>query len=53
MVGENRMRHAMEFEYIVHQILSHCGCGERVLQSIEMSIFGKMIYYNDDDCINV
>ena len=31
-VGENRMRHAMKFEYIIHENLSHCGCGEWVLE---------------------
>jgi hypothetical protein len=32
-VRDNRMRHAMEFEYIIHKKLSHYGCGERVLKS--------------------
>jgi hypothetical protein len=39
----------MEFEDITHKKLSHCGCYEWVLESIEMSIFGKEIYYNHDD----
>jgi hypothetical protein len=27
-VRDNRMRHAMKFEYIIHENLSHYGCGE-------------------------
>jgi hypothetical protein len=48
-VRDNRMRHAMEFEYIFQKKLSHNGCGEKVLNSTKMSIFGKMIYYHHDD----
>jgi hypothetical protein len=31
-VRDNRMRHAMKFEDIIHENLSHCGCGEWVLK---------------------
>jgi hypothetical protein len=31
-VRDNRMRHAMKFEYIIHKNLIHYGCGERVLK---------------------
>jgi hypothetical protein len=31
-VRDNRMRHAMEFEDIIHKNLSHCGCCEWVLK---------------------
>jgi hypothetical protein len=48
-VEDNRVRHAMEFEDIIHKNLIHCGCDEWVLKSTEMSIFGKTIYYNHDD----
>jgi hypothetical protein len=43
------MRHAMKLEDIIHENLSHCGCGEWVLKSTEMSIFGKTINYHHDD----
>jgi hypothetical protein len=49
IVKENRVRHAMEFEDIVHKNLSHCRCHEWVLERIEMIIFGKVIYYKHDD----
>jgi hypothetical protein len=32
-IRDNRMRHAMEFEYIIHKNMSHYGCGEWVLKS--------------------
>jgi hypothetical protein len=32
-VRDNRMRHAMKFEYIIHENLNYCGCGEWVLKS--------------------
>jgi hypothetical protein len=32
-VRDNRMRYAMKFEYIIHENLSQCGCGEWVLKS--------------------
>jgi hypothetical protein len=49
LVRDNRMRHAMKFEDIIHENLSHCGCSEWVLKRKEMSIFGKMINYHHDD----
>jgi hypothetical protein len=48
-VRDNRMRHAMKLEDIIHEILSHCGFCEWVLENTEMSIFGKMINYHHDD----
>jgi hypothetical protein len=48
-VRNNRMRHAMKLEDIIHENLSHHGCCERVLESKKMSIFGKTINYNRDD----
>jgi hypothetical protein len=48
-VRDNRMRHAMKFEYIIHKKLSHCGCSEQVLKSTKMSIFGKTADYHHDD----
>jgi hypothetical protein len=32
-IKDNRMRQAMEFEYIIHKNLNRCGCGEWVLKS--------------------
>jgi len=32
LVRDNRMRHAMEFEYIIHKKLNHSGCVEWVLK---------------------
>jgi hypothetical protein len=49
MVRENRVGHSMKFEDIIHENLSHYGCCERVLEGIEMSIFGKVIDYDNDD----
>jgi hypothetical protein len=48
-VIDNRMRHAMKIEDIIHENLSHCGCGEWVLKSTKMSIFGNTINYHHDD----
>jgi hypothetical protein len=31
-VGDNKVRHAMEFENIIHKHLMQCGCGEWVLR---------------------
>jgi hypothetical protein len=42
-VRDNRMSHVLKFEDIIHENLSLCGGGERVLKSTKMSIFGKMI----------
>jgi hypothetical protein len=48
-VKYNRIRHAMKLEDIIHEYLSHCGCGEWVLKRKKMSIFGKMIIDHPDD----
>jgi hypothetical protein len=32
MVRDNRVGHSMEFEDIIHENLSHCGCCEWVLE---------------------
>jgi hypothetical protein len=49
MVINNRMRHAMEFEYIIHKKVSHCGGCEWVLKRREMRIFGKKIHNHHGD----
>jgi hypothetical protein len=49
MVKNNRMRHAMEFEDMIHKNLSDHGGGEWVLKRKKMSIFGKTIHYYHDD----
>jgi hypothetical protein len=46
MVGDNRVGHDMDFEDIIHENLSHHGCGEQVLEGTKVSIFGKA---NDDN----
>jgi hypothetical protein len=33
LVRDNRMRHAMKLEDMIHETLSHCGCSEWVLES--------------------
>jgi hypothetical protein len=48
-VRDNKMRHVMKFEDIVHENLSHYGCGEWVLNIIEINIFGNMINYHHDE----
>ena len=48
-IRDNIMRHALKLEDIIHENLSHCGCCESVLESTEMSIFGKMIHDHHDD----
>jgi hypothetical protein len=48
-VRDNRMRHAMNLEDIIHENLIHSRCFEWVLERIEMSIFGKIINYHHDD----
>jgi hypothetical protein len=48
-VRDNRIKHAMKLEDIIHEYLSHCGGCEWVLKSIKMSIFGEKIYYHHDD----
>ena len=48
-VKDNRMRHDMSLEYIIHENLSHIGGGKYVLKRIEMSRFGKTINNHHDD----
>jgi hypothetical protein len=48
-VRDNRIRHAMKLEDIIHEDLSHCGGCEWVLKSTKMSIFGETIYDHHDD----
>jgi hypothetical protein len=48
-VRDNRMWHAMKFEDIIHENLGHCGGSEGMLQSTEMSIFGKTINHHHDE----
>jgi hypothetical protein len=43
------MRHAMEFEDVIHENLIHNGCCEWVLKSTKISIFGNMIHYYHDE----
>jgi len=50
-IMNNRMSHAMKFEYITHETLSHYGGFEWVLKSVKMSIFGNTIDYHHDDGI--
>jgi hypothetical protein len=45
-VINNRMRHAMKHEYIIHENLSNCGGYEWVLEIAKISIFGKNINYH-------
>jgi hypothetical protein len=45
----NRMRHAMKLEDMIHETLSQNGCGKWVLKSTEMSIVGKTINDHHDD----
>jgi hypothetical protein len=45
----NRMRHGMKLEDMIHETLSHNGGGKWVLKSIEMSILGNMINYHHGD----
>ena len=48
-VRDNRIRHAMKPEDIIHEYLSHCGGCEWVLKRKKMSIFGETIYDHHDD----
>jgi hypothetical protein len=48
-IRDNRIRNAMKLEDIIHEYLSHCGCGEWVLKRKKMSIFGNMINDHHDD----
>jgi hypothetical protein len=48
-VRDNRIRHAMKLEDIIHEYLIHFGGCEWVLKRTKMSIFGETIYYHHDD----
>jgi hypothetical protein len=48
-VKDNRIRHAMKLEDIIHEYLSHCGSYEWVLKSTKMSIFGETINDHHDE----
>jgi hypothetical protein len=48
-IRNNRMRHAMNLEDMIHEKLSHSGCSKWMLKSTEMSILGKKITYHHDD----
>jgi hypothetical protein len=48
-VRDNRIRHAMKLEDIIHEYLRQCGGYEWVLKSTKMSIFGEKICYHHDD----
>jgi hypothetical protein len=41
-IRNNRMRHAMKLEDLIHEKLSHSGGGKWVLKSTKMSILGKI-----------
>ena len=45
----NRMKHAMKLEDMIHENLSHSGCGKWVLKSTKMIILGKTIHDHHDD----
>jgi hypothetical protein len=48
-IKNNRIRHAMNLEDMIHQNLSHNGGGKWVSKSPKMSILGKMINDHHDD----
>ena len=48
-VRDNRIRHAMKLEYIIHEYMRHFGSCEWVLKSTKMSIFGETIDYHHDN----
>jgi hypothetical protein len=48
-VRDNRIRHAMKLEKIIHEDWNHCGGCEWVLKSTKMSIFGDTIDDHHDD----
>jgi hypothetical protein len=50
-IKNNRMRHAMKLEDMIHENLIHSGCSKWMLKRTEMSILGKMINYHHDDKI--
>jgi hypothetical protein len=47
-IKNNRMRHAMKLEDLIHEMLSHSGGCKWVLKRIEMSILVKKIKYPHD-----
>jgi hypothetical protein len=49
MVKYNKVRHVTGFEDIIHENLSHYGCGDQVLEGTKISIFGKKINDNHYD----
>jgi len=53
LVRDNTMWNEMKFEDIIDENLSHSGCGEGMLQRIEIIIFGKMINHHHDDYLGV
>jgi hypothetical protein len=48
-IKNNRMRHAMKLEDLIHENLSHNGGYKWVLKRKEMSILGNMISYLHDE----
>jgi len=49
MARNNRVRHAMKLEDLVHENLSHCGCSKWVVKSEKMRILGKAIHHHHYD----
>jgi hypothetical protein len=48
-IKNNRVWHAMNLEYLIHENLSHRGCCKWVLKSAKMSILGKAMNNHHDD----
>jgi hypothetical protein len=48
-VRDNRIRHAMKLEDIIHEDSSHCGSCECMLKRTKMSIFGETIEEHHDE----
>jgi hypothetical protein len=48
-VRDNRIRHAMKLEDIIHEYLSHYGGCEWVFKRTKMRIFGETIYDHHDE----
>jgi hypothetical protein len=46
---DNRIKHAMKLEDIIHEYLIQFGSCEWVLKRTKMSIFGETIHYHHDD----
>jgi hypothetical protein len=49
VIINNRVRHAMNLEDLIHEDLGHRGCCKWVLKGEEMSILGKAINNHHDD----